>query len=154
MQMAPPRALEAGKPRSHRSTWTRRPAYPQIRLGDNQSVEFLVVGDAWTFDLPSKNDHFKSVRHLANIVCREQLTDPFHRTCFLFEFNDTTFRSVVVDPTKHWLKVTRYGVGKSGTHYKVEVVRQATDNEREMAGHKIRLDLELAASDKQSKMNR
>jgi hypothetical protein len=139
---------------SHGSNWTRRPAYPQVRLGEGQSVEFLVAGDAWSFELPSKHDRFASVRHLANVVLKEHLTDPFVRSCWLLELNDTTFRAIVTDPTTHWMRLTRLGVGKANTRYRVETVRAASDGERQLASLKIKLDLELAASDKQSKSAR
>ena len=156
------RVLRSGKSKdnrvqlkSHKASWHRRPSFPQVRFGDGHSAEFLVVGDAWSFELPAKsNERFGSVRHFANVVLREHLHDKSQLTCYLIELNTTTFRQIAQDPTRNWVRITRHGVGRGNTRYTVEMVRPATKDEIDLVQTKIPIDLELAAADKQAGANR
>jgi hypothetical protein len=137
--------------RSHATSWKRRPTYPVLRFAAGETHEILIVGEPWTFDLPKKpNEKFPPVRHLANVILRPSLNDPGQPACIVWEINDKTFRTIQVDPTAYWLRVTRQGSGIYDTRYVVEPVRPATPEEIRAAKSHIMIDLELVAAERQS----
>ena len=140
--------------KSYQSNWRRKPTWSRLRLIDGQSADFLIMDDPWTYEIPSSNRDGMRVRHAVNIVLKDQLLNPAYRSCIVWEMNDQTFRNMPFDPRKHWLRVTRCGNGADDTYYEVEIVRDATDSERELAGYKHCNSLELVALESCSRKQR
>jgi len=137
--------------KSYRGNWKRHPTFPQVRLGDGETVEVLVVGEPWSFELPKKNgERFPPLRHITNVIPKNDLDDLYTQTCSVWELSDSVFKNIPADPTGRWIKITRHGSGKNDTTYEVAIIREATDEELQQADKKIPLDLELVASEKQS----
>ena len=139
----------------YRSSWRRKPKWPRLRIVDGQTVELLVVEDPLTFELaPEVEGQKPRKRHVVNVVVRDALNSPAARVCLVWEISDTTFGDFNFDPTRHWSKVTRCGMGRQSTHYKIEAGAEITETEHELAQAKDRHNLDLVATETQARHER
>jgi hypothetical protein len=131
-------------------TWKRKRFWPRLRFVSGQSEVLLAVSEPLTFTLAqSGRRSYPATRHVANVILNRSLeAEP---VALVWDMSDQLYRSITVDPTDWWIKVTRHGTGKQATRYEIEVLREATEAEKKIAAAKLQTNLETVVRETQSR---